>query len=131
MKKLSKTTLATHRDAVDALAGAHCDLSEAIEQYNEAIAEAFGELETAAASYNEAAEAMREHASEVAAAIEDYVSERSENWQASDAADTFANWADAWTSFYVEDYEPCEADDAEVPDEADVDDLPLSLGDVE
>lgn len=84
---------------------AHAAMREAIEAYNAKIS-----------AFNEAVDDARSFADDIVREIEEYVGERSEKWQQSDAAPSYEEWRSAWENWGSERLEEAEVPDA--PDDA-------------
>ncbi len=91
MRKLSKDQVDQKAKIADDLDKAHTAVGDAIDAYNVVL------------------NAAREFAQEVVTEIDDYVSERSERWQAGDAASQYEEWKGEWEGFDHEDVETPES----------------------
>jgi hypothetical protein len=116
MKKLAKATLAARTELVEKLGTSYSELEEAVGQfndtmneawvdlenainaYNEKLDTAWGEkLEPAITSYNEVVGEANEWKQDVVSSIEEFMNEKSEKWQESDAASRYESWKDNFT----------------------------------
>src|SRR5262245_40000831 len=117
MKKLDKTTIA-ERDTLeirlreeqedlqsainfynDKMSEAWAKVSAAIDEYNSALDDAWGGangLEQDISAYNDAIGSCNEWKQGVAQEIQDYMDERSEKWQESEAAGRYSSWKDEY-----------------------------------
>lgn len=115
MKKLDKDTLATRAEIVARLQSQSSDLEsavagfntameapfqailDAIEAYNDALDEAWGNgLGPVIEIYNGTVADANQWKQDAVQAIQDYMDERSEKWQESDAAGRYSEWRDAF-----------------------------------
>jgi hypothetical protein len=102
MKKLTKEQLKERDGHIDALSEGFAELERAISAFNTAQDAAWEAVDVALGEYNEAVTAANAFQSDVAASIEDYVSERSEKWQEGDRADAYDSWKTAWEEEFEE-----------------------------
>lgn len=72
------------------------ELVAEVQKQEEAVHEAYLELDHACSEYNGAAEQMNELLREVRDDIEQYINDRSLKWQDTDAAGQYRVWLEAW-----------------------------------
>lgn len=116
MKKIDKQSRARKSALADSLDEKHHALDDAISLFNAAVREAWQALNPAVESYNEIVREVEEFKTEIAAEIESYVDERSERWQASDAASSYEEWKRLYDEAFDE-VSLDEPDDIELPDD--------------
>ena len=107
MKRLSKAQetsvddlIGDVRDNERKLVEAHAEMSAAVDNYNDAVAE-----------YNAAATAVQEFRDEVVGDMEAYRDDRSERWQEGDAGQAYQAWIDEWQGLEAEGVEVAECPD--------------------
>lgn len=103
MRKLTATTLKSRDKIIAALRETYTALEEAVEAYNAAAEELWGKVEEAREPYESALDEAREWLAEQVEAMEEYVGERSEKWQESDAADIYREWKQQFEDIEVAD----------------------------
>jgi hypothetical protein len=113
MKKLDKATLASRDQIVERLQTRFDDLESAVEGFNNIMGEAWAAVEAAieaynaklndewgnglgpvAEDYNSAVADANAWRQDVVAAIDQFMGDRSEKWQESDAAQRYSAWRD-------------------------------------
>lgn len=103
MHALSTTQLAERDALVNQLVQRYHALTAEVEALNESIAAHWEVVAAAQEAYNETVEAANQWRADVASTIEAYISDRSEQWQASPRGQAYAAWqrdyeADALTA---------------------------------
>src|SRR5580658_8424690 len=119
MKKLSAAQLKTRDEIYVNLQSAKGTLEDEITAYNTAVSEKFAAVEASISEYNAALEAAREWRDDIVAEIDEYVSERSERWQNSDAASEMEAWKGEFEGLSLDDIELESPDELAIPDEVD------------
>lgn len=117
MKKLTKDQEKTRTELVDALREKWTALEAVYAEVNSLIT---SKLNEAIGVYNGAISDVEGFRDEVTGAIEEYVDERSEKWQESDAASNYESWKGEWENLdltAVEEVEELELPDSNVADE--------------
>lgn len=103
--KLSKQQSTKRAEFVDKLNGLAADIDSAINDYNAAMEEPRAEVEKAIEAYNEMLAAAREFASDIATAIGEEISEKSDTWQESEKGQAAEEWRLTWEQLYMDDVE--------------------------
>lgn len=111
MKKLSKTDLQAREEVTKKLGEAHSLLTSAVEEYNDAVAEAWAKVEDCQNGYNEALHAASEWCEGIASQIEDYVNDKSEKWQEGEKAEAYENWKGEYEGIDFSDSELSQPDE--------------------
>ena len=96
MRKLSKPDIIEKNQLAGELEERKDKLEDALAVYAAAIDEAWSKLERDVESYNEKLEEVQNFVGNIVSQMEDYVSERSDRWQESDAASDYSSWQSDW-----------------------------------
>lgn len=119
MKKLNKTHL-KNRDAIYVdLQLAKSNLDDAVIAYNEKAAELYADAEDKLSEYNDVLERAREWRDEIVEEIDEYVSDRSDKWQESDAAQEIESWKSEFEGLELDELTMEKPEDLEMPNEID------------
>lgn len=105
MFKLTKAELIQRVDLVERLNAAATKVEEAIDTFNERLAEQKEALEAAVVAYNEILSEVREFAEEIATEAESAISDKSEKWQDGDKGQAATEFKDAWEGLSFDDLE--------------------------
>ena len=117
MKKFTKAQIdekAKHREDV---AKAHAALTDAIDAFNAAKAEAWAKVEAAQTEYRDAVSAANEWRDNLHGDAQSYFDERSEKWQEGDAGQQYSAWLDTIGTEFDESDEIDEPEDLEAPED--------------
>lgn len=87
--------IVTLRDKADAL-------SNAVEAFNDLVAREQERISEALRQYNEAVAEANEFRDIILTNMDDYFSDRSEKWQYSDSGSEFSSWMEEWRSEFEE-----------------------------
>jgi uncharacterized coiled-coil DUF342 family protein len=112
MKKLTKEQ-SKRREAI--VASGNAIKSEVADAWS-ALAERIADFNEVLGRFNAAVDEAIEFRDEIVGAIEEYVDERSERWQESDAASSYEDWKQQWEGVEIESVEEIAADEPELPD---------------
>lgn len=104
-RELTDAQIAERDRVTGLLRDSHSGLDAAIEAYNTALEELQAPVQAALDSLNEALAAARDLRDDVVNSIDDYVSERSERWQSSDAAQAVESYKGEWEYAELDDRE--------------------------
>lgn len=116
MKKLSKAQQEEKAKLLGELEDAFGDVENAISDLNEKVKEMWGDVEDRVSDYNAVVEKANEFIGTVAESMQEYADERSEKWQESDAASSFAEWQGQWEE-QLEDLELFAPDEIDSPED--------------
>lgn len=122
MKKLSKELLKRKEEVVQGLSKAGEELQAAVSDFNVKLEELKEKLQEKVDAYNVEVQAAEEWRTDVCNAIEEYVGERSERWQESEAADAYNDWLSEYQGIDLDEVELVLLD---LPDEIEALDLCL------
>jgi hypothetical protein len=114
MKKLSKDQIRRKDELIKAIAEAKAKVEDAISIYNADKATAFEKVEYEIDKYNSVIESIIDLQNEVAEEMQDYMSERSDNWHESDAGQEYADWNNEWENISLEALEDSYPEDFEM-----------------
>jgi hypothetical protein len=116
LRKLSKANIKTRDDIVTCFRNLKGELEKAIGDYNETVADAFKSVEEAKDALNEAIKDGASLRDDIVAEMDEYVGERSEKWQESDAASEYEGWKSEWEGCELEEVEIEKPEDIDMPD---------------
>jgi uncharacterized phage infection (PIP) family protein YhgE len=110
MKKFAKADVARIAELVQDLQDKASQVTSAVEAANARVSEA----NDAITAYNEVLSEVESFRDEMVGKMEDYVGERSEKWQESDAASSYQDWQSEWENIDIAEVTPIE--DITIPD---------------
>lgn len=93
------------------------NLEAVVASYNKAVADLWDPVADAVQAYNDAREEVNDFCGGIRDDIENYIGERSESWQESDAANAYDDWKNNWDE-EIDELALDEPDEIEVPEEA-------------
>jgi hypothetical protein len=92
MQKLSKDQLASRDALAEELADLYGKLEVAVEIFNNTLSDAWDAVENARDTYNAKLFEANQWLEEVADAIQEYIDERGDKWQASEKGEAYDTW---------------------------------------
>ncbi len=110
MKKFAKADTARIAELVQDLNDKASQVTSAIEAANAKVSEANEAID----AYNAVLEEVSSFRDDMVGKMEDYVGERSEKWQESDAASSYQDWQSEWESIDLA--EVTHIEDVTIPD---------------
>lgn len=116
MRKLSKVNSKTRDEIVTRFRELKTELEESISKYNEAVSEAFKEVAEAKDALNEAIKDGASFRDDIVSEMDEYVGDRSEKWQESDAAQEYESWKSEWEQCELEEIDIEEPTELDMPD---------------
>jgi len=116
MKRISKDDAKRKDELGTQIARHENELQDAINKFNEAKREAWGPVQVAIEAYNDVIREVEGFCGDVWNEIDNYINERSEKWQESDAASAFGEWRDSWQEISGGEIELEEPEDVEIPE---------------
>lgn len=118
MKRLSKTQVREKEALAAAIRTAEALVSDAVDEYNDAVAAARAKLAREFDKLNEAITAADEWRSGIASEMADFAAERSDAWTESDRGQSYASWQNDWEADLEPAEMPAECQSAAAPDSA-------------
>jgi uncharacterized protein YukE len=98
MKALSKKDATRKAELIEKIRDQATDLSSAVAQFNDGLAELRDDLRAAVADYNEAVQAAEEFRADMLSAMQSYFDEKSGKWQEGDSGQVYQQWISDWDS---------------------------------
>jgi len=92
MKQLNKQQLKARDEISQELELARGNLDSAVTEFNDALEKTSAEVNDELEKYNAVLEKARDWRDEIVGAIDEYVAERSDKWQESEAAQALDSW---------------------------------------
>lgn len=96
MKKLTHDQIQTKLNLAHGLSKVGEELQDSIARHNLLLEAARNEIEALAGRYNEVRQEAQDFIEGVHNEQEAYASDRSDQWQGSDAGEAYGEWAEAW-----------------------------------
>jgi hypothetical protein len=85
-----------------AVQAAHKAMADAVNGFNEAMEEAWNDVETAIHTYESACEDAESFREKVHADMENYFNIRSDAWQTTEEGQLFSEWLDDWDAAFTD-----------------------------
>lgn len=112
---MKKVQLKRKDEVVNKLSIAWDAFSEAVDDFNIKMQEAFSDLQGRhLAAYNEALSEARDFVNEIAQETADYISDKSEKWQEGDKGQAYLSFQEAYESLDLDDIELDEPEGVEL-----------------
>jgi len=102
MTKLSKNDLERRTALIEQLNAAHAALTEAVNDYNADIEEAWSKVDDAQNVYNAALSEAQEWVNDISAQIDDYIGERTDKWREGEKGEAYNNWKSEYDTTLAE-----------------------------
>ena len=115
MFKLAKEEISTRNAIQTKLNDAWAEVEKSVGDFNDAVQELRGPVDTAVTKFNEAAAEANEFAANVAARASEEFDNKSENWQESDKGQEASSWKDEYENFTMDELEEGWPDDLDIP----------------
>ena len=102
MTKLSKNDLERRTALIEQLNAAHAALTEAVDDYNETVNDAWSKVDDAQNVYNAALSEAQEWVNDISAQIDDYIGERTDKWREGEKGEAYNNWKSEYDTTLAE-----------------------------
>jgi arginyl-tRNA synthetase len=115
--KLTNSQIEKKTALVDRAGKARTVLADAIQAYNDALSEAYGNLKIALDEYESEREGIASDVEEIASDLREKWDNKSEKWQESDKGQSAATFVEEWENVSLDEFEVDEPDEINEPDD--------------
>jgi arginyl-tRNA synthetase len=115
--KLTNSQIEKKTALVDRAGKARTVLADAIQAYNDALSEAYGNLKIALDEYESERERIASDVEEIASDLRGKWDNKSEKWQESDKGQSAATFVEEWENVSLDEFEVDEPDEINEPDD--------------